>query len=160
MDGTVSPSKISELTVTAKLIGDSGDRNITMNIYWDRSIYQCIFAEDSGRSYTTYTCDDSILDLITDNCSESAFAVGLAYNSSSRMDVRSITLEDEDGSIYVINDTLCITEKSVVVDFSTVWDGDDGLDANSFLADGSCFDTTSTVYIRFQNNHIFHILFC
>ena len=148
LNGTVSPAKISELTVTAKLIGDSGDRNVTLNVYWDRIIYQCIFAEDSGRHYTTYTCEDSMLDLITDNCSERAFAVGLAFNSSSGLDVRSISLEDEDGSIYVINDTLCMTDKSVVVDFSTVWDGDDGLDVYSFSANGSCFDTTSTVYIR------------
>ena len=142
VDTIVSPAQSVKMTITAHHLTNSDDDEtlpIALKLQWDRYVYQCTIVLTT--SSDTYLCDEESSTLNTTDCSESAFTVEVTQNSTSEIQVDSIIIWDEDQKSYKMDDTICFSESSIVVDFSTVW-SDNDIAVYQIDSDAMCFDGT------------------
>ena len=140
MSATVSPAKVTDLTlITLDPMGD----DVSVQLHWDRSVYQCISTKNSALSAAGhYECTDEI----SSDCSQIAFAVGISQTAGNLIQIKSLNVTDEDGITFSMTQTLCFDGSHIVVDLTTI-DGWTNL-TNKVLVyntseyqDGTCFNT-------------------
>lgn len=140
MDGTVSPAKVTDLIlVTADPFSD----DVSVQLHWDRSVYQCNSSAHSAISGVEYyECTDEIWS----NCSQIAFAVEVSQTGGNLIQIESLNITDEDGIAFSMRETICFDGSHIVIDLTSI---DGWINPISQLRvydrseyqDGFCFNT-------------------
>ena len=149
-NGIVSAASIAYINISARAptneYRDEYTEEVILNLYWNRKVYKCSISLSNFT--TSYSCDAADLLLLSSNCSESAFAVGLKYDDydvgSLQIDFISVT--DEDGNTKIMNETIFTNHSAIIVDLSSVW-SEKTLDIYHRDLNTLCFVTTGLIVI-------------
>lgn len=142
----VSPAKLLKVIITAHSITipyDDDAHAVVLKLQWGRYVHQCTIALTTISN--TYHCDRESTLLEHTNCSESAFVVKFEHTNSAEIHIDFISVIDEDNRTYLIDDSICFSESSIVVDFSTVW-SDDNVSIYQIDNDAMCLIETGIVH--------------
>ena len=140
----VSPASVSNLSLNANIFSGLNHAQTTLRLYWDQNTYECTIWLTNTSS--THFCDDATLDLVTSNCTESAFAVGVTTKDDSGFVIESIGITDENGNVQTMDAAARCDEKGLsglIVDFSTVWnEGEASIYVFNTTEIPLCFEST------------------